>query len=94
MCNYTEVELRCGHVRYIVRSWCPTYSETHKRCAPQVVAVEFKLDKECSDCRAPDAKTLEFRMIVLGKKRRRSPVPGQHGRRYRMHRGCRWWSMV
>lgn len=42
MCDYTQVEFRCGHVRYTVRAWCTTYETTHKRCPPNVVAVEFR----------------------------------------------------
>ena len=42
MCNYTQVEYRCGHVRYTVRAWCTNYETTHKRCPPSVVAIEFR----------------------------------------------------
>ncbi|TVY93565.1 hypothetical protein LAWI1_G002679, partial [Lachnellula willkommii] len=47
MCNYTQVEYRCGHVRYTVRAWCTNYETTHKRCPPSVVAIEFRLDEQC-----------------------------------------------
>ncbi|KAH6673242.1 hypothetical protein B0J14DRAFT_66824 [Halenospora varia] len=53
MCNYTQVEFRCGHVRYTVRAWCHVYESTHIRCKPQVVAIEFRLQEPCGDCRAP-----------------------------------------
>ncbi|KAH8790876.1 hypothetical protein F5882DRAFT_324239 [Hyaloscypha sp. PMI_1271] len=53
MCDYTQVEFRCGHVRYTVRAWCTKYETTHKRCPPSVVAIEFRLDERCGDCRAP-----------------------------------------
>ncbi|KAH8797824.1 hypothetical protein F5884DRAFT_147560 [Xylogone sp. PMI_703] len=53
MCDYTQIEFRCGHVRYTVRSWCTIYETTHKRCPPNVVAVEFRLDERCGDCRTP-----------------------------------------
>ncbi|KAK6612185.1 hypothetical protein H4I96_01398 [Botrytis cinerea] len=43
MCDYTQVEFRCGHVRYTVRAWCINYETTHRRCPPNVVAVEFRL---------------------------------------------------
>jgi hypothetical protein len=42
MCDYTQVEFRCGHCRYTVRAWCVTYEKTHVRCRPNVVAVEFR----------------------------------------------------
>ncbi|RAL67909.1 hypothetical protein DID88_008634 [Monilinia fructigena] len=42
MCDYTQVEFRCGHVRYTVRAWCTNYETTHRRCPPNVVAVEFR----------------------------------------------------
>jgi hypothetical protein len=42
MCDYTQVEFRCGHVRYTVRAWCTNYETTHKRCPPTVVAIEFR----------------------------------------------------
>jgi hypothetical protein len=42
MCDYTQVEFRCGHCRYTVRAWCIVYETTHIRCRPNVVAVEFR----------------------------------------------------
>ncbi|PBP16691.1 hypothetical protein BUE80_DR012554 [Diplocarpon rosae] len=42
MCEYTQVEFRCGHCRYTVRAWCTHYEKTHKRCPPAVVAVEYR----------------------------------------------------
>lgn len=42
MCEYTQVEFRCGHVRYTVRAWCTNYERTHKRCPPSVVAVQYR----------------------------------------------------
>ncbi|KAJ5035570.1 uncharacterized protein L3040_008036 [Drepanopeziza brunnea f. sp. 'multigermtubi'] len=53
MCEYTQVEYRCGHVRYTVRAWCIDYETTHKRCPPCVVAVQYRLQECCGDCRAP-----------------------------------------
>jgi len=44
MCDYTQVEFRCGHVRYTVRAWCTNYETTHKRCPPSVVAIEFRYE--------------------------------------------------
>jgi hypothetical protein len=40
MCDYTQVEYKCGHLRYTVKSWCTKYQETHKRCPANVVAME------------------------------------------------------
>lgn len=39
MCDYTQVEYSCGHLRYTVRAWCVKYQETHKRCPANVVAI-------------------------------------------------------
>lgn len=39
MCDYTQVEFKCKHLRYTVRAWCVKYQETHKRCPPNVVAM-------------------------------------------------------
>ncbi|KAF2165311.1 hypothetical protein M409DRAFT_24161 [Zasmidium cellare ATCC 36951] len=51
MCDYTKVEYACGHLRYTVRAWCLKYQETHKRCPANVVAIEYRLDEKCGDCR-------------------------------------------
>jgi len=37
MCDYTQVEYSCGHLRYIVKAWCTSYPETQKRCPLNVV---------------------------------------------------------
>jgi hypothetical protein len=42
MCDYTQVEFRCGHCRYTVRAWCVVYETTQIRCQPNVVAVEYR----------------------------------------------------
>ncbi|PVH68609.1 hypothetical protein DL98DRAFT_440850 [Cadophora sp. DSE1049] len=42
MCDYTKVNFRCGHRRYIVRAWCKSYEVTHKKCPPKVKATEFR----------------------------------------------------
>ncbi|KIN03607.1 hypothetical protein OIDMADRAFT_158299 [Oidiodendron maius Zn] len=42
MCDYTQVEYECGHLRFIVRAWCTNYETTHRRCPPTVVALEFR----------------------------------------------------
>jgi hypothetical protein len=39
MCDYTQVQYKCSHLRYVVRAWCTKYQETHKRCPANVVAV-------------------------------------------------------
>lgn len=51
MCDHTQVEYTCGHVRYLVRAWCVKYEKTHIRCPANVVAVEFRLGERCSDCK-------------------------------------------
>jgi hypothetical protein len=39
MCDYTQVEYACGHLRYTVKAWCVKYQETHKRCPANVIAM-------------------------------------------------------
>ncbi|KAH7383312.1 hypothetical protein BKA66DRAFT_93621 [Pyrenochaeta sp. MPI-SDFR-AT-0127] len=48
MCDYTQVQYKCSHLRYVVRAWCTKYQETHKRCPANVVAIEYRLDENCS----------------------------------------------
>ncbi|KAF2654924.1 hypothetical protein K491DRAFT_693347 [Lophiostoma macrostomum CBS 122681] len=52
MCDYTQVQYKCSHLRYTVRSWCTKYQETQKRCQPNVVAIEQRLGENCGDCKA------------------------------------------
>ncbi|KAG9666518.1 hypothetical protein KCV03_g10405, partial [Aureobasidium melanogenum] len=47
MCDYTKVQYRCDHLRYTVRAWCVRYQESHKRCPPNVVAVEYRFEEPC-----------------------------------------------
>ncbi|KAK7183642.1 uncharacterized protein CC84DRAFT_1078660 [Paraphaeosphaeria sporulosa] len=47
MCDYTQVHYKCSHLRYTVRAWCTKYQETQRRCQPNVVAVEYRLDENC-----------------------------------------------
>jgi hypothetical protein len=39
MCDYTQVEYSCGHLRYTVKAWCIKYQQTQKRCLPNVIAM-------------------------------------------------------
>ncbi|RMZ67642.1 hypothetical protein GMOD_00001598 [Pyrenophora seminiperda CCB06] len=39
MCDYTQVQYKCTHVRYVVRAWCTKYQTTHVRCPANVTAV-------------------------------------------------------
>jgi hypothetical protein len=48
MCDYTQVEYECGHLRFIVRAWCENYETTHRRCPPTVVAIEFRYVRDTS----------------------------------------------
>lgn len=68
MCDYTKVEYACYHLRYTVRAWCVKYQETHKRCPANVVAVEYRLDERCGDCRDSPAP-----MYTLKKKASKLP---------------------
>ncbi|OAL42575.1 hypothetical protein IQ07DRAFT_581525 [Pyrenochaeta sp. DS3sAY3a] len=47
MCDYTAIQFKCVHKRYIVRAWCTKYQETHKRCPANVVTWEYRLDEYC-----------------------------------------------
>jgi hypothetical protein len=51
MCDYTQVEYACGHLRYTVKAWCVKYQETHKRCPANVIAmsVEYLLEATETD---------------------------------------------
>jgi hypothetical protein len=61
MCDYTQVEFRCGHCRYTVRAWCSVYETTHIRCRPNVVAVEFRyVDRNISHLHIKVTKLIFF----------------------------------
>ncbi|KAG4438628.1 hypothetical protein IFR05_005872 [Cadophora sp. M221] len=53
MCNYTEVNFGCTHRRYTVKWWCTGYKFSHKRCPSYTIAVEYRLNEQCGDCRKP-----------------------------------------
>ncbi|KAH8690395.1 hypothetical protein GQ44DRAFT_636909 [Phaeosphaeriaceae sp. PMI808] len=40
MCDYTQIQYKCSHLRYVVKAWCTKYQETHKRCPANVVAMQ------------------------------------------------------
>ncbi|SMR48256.1 unnamed protein product [Zymoseptoria tritici ST99CH_1A5] len=74
MCEYTKVEYACGHLRFTVRAWCIKYQESHKRCPANVVAVEYRLDERCGDCR--DTSSMKWSL-----KRKSSTVAVQTNKR-------------
>lgn len=39
MCDYTQVQFKCCHLRYLVQAWCVTYQQTHVRCPVNIVAM-------------------------------------------------------
>ena len=39
MCDFTQIEYRCFHLRYIVRSWCATQQESHTWFLLSIVAM-------------------------------------------------------
>ncbi|KAH8701176.1 hypothetical protein GQ44DRAFT_632458 [Phaeosphaeriaceae sp. PMI808] len=47
MCDYTQAQYKCTHLRYTVRSWCTKYQETQKKCPANVVAIVYHLDENC-----------------------------------------------
>jgi hypothetical protein len=59
MCDYTQIEFQCGHVRYTVRVWCTTYETTHRRCPLSIVAIEFRYVLFAKHlCLAPNNRSL------------------------------------
>ncbi|KAF2228806.1 hypothetical protein EV356DRAFT_457005 [Viridothelium virens] len=56
MCDYTQVEYQCGHIRYVVKAWCIKYQMTHKRCPANVVAIEYRLNEKCGRHKQNTAK--------------------------------------
>ncbi|KAK1828596.1 hypothetical protein QBC39DRAFT_264666 [Podospora conica] len=52
MCDYTQREYGCGHFRWIASRWCRDYTESQKRCKPNVVSFEVSpsLLKPCGEC--------------------------------------------
>ncbi|KAK2013404.1 hypothetical protein LZ32DRAFT_256694 [Colletotrichum eremochloae] len=47
MCNYTQREFRCNHVRWIVSRWCPLYARTQRRCPLHVTHCEYRGNEVC-----------------------------------------------
>ncbi|KAF1834366.1 hypothetical protein BDW02DRAFT_498509 [Decorospora gaudefroyi] len=47
MCDYTQVQYKCNHFRYVVKAWCTKYQQTHIRCPPNLTAVEYRLGENC-----------------------------------------------
>ncbi|KAH7092979.1 hypothetical protein FB567DRAFT_160499 [Paraphoma chrysanthemicola] len=57
MCDYTQVQYKCAHSRYVVRAWCTKYQETHKRCPANVVAMHnIDLTKTAATVKAHEVK--------------------------------------
>ncbi|KAH6613166.1 hypothetical protein C7974DRAFT_322261 [Boeremia exigua] len=52
MYDFTQIEYRCCHLRYIVRSWCVTYQESHTRCPLSVAmyAINFNRHEQADRC--------------------------------------------
>ncbi|KAI1471796.1 uncharacterized protein F4812DRAFT_192942 [Daldinia caldariorum] len=51
MCDYTQVEYCCQHLRFVVQRWCSVYERTNKVCAPNVTHLEIRHDELC--CKLP-----------------------------------------
>jgi hypothetical protein len=45
MCDYMQVEFRCGHVRYTVRTRCTNYERIHKHCAAKFITIQLRYVK-------------------------------------------------
>ncbi|KAH8647258.1 hypothetical protein BX600DRAFT_518532 [Xylariales sp. PMI_506] len=48
MCDYTQVQYYCDHLRFRVQRWCSSYERTHKVCPPRVTTAEYRADELCS----------------------------------------------
>ncbi|KAF1813954.1 hypothetical protein P152DRAFT_299083 [Eremomyces bilateralis CBS 781.70] len=67
MCDYTQVEYACGHLRYTVKAWCVKYQETHRRCPANVVAIEYRLNEKCGiACGGTSHRNKNFCRIIDG----------------------------
>lgn len=62
MCEWYQREWGCGHQLIGAAAWCPTYSQTERRCSIYISYVDFT----AGDC---------MRCI---KKREEVPVPWEH----------------
>ncbi|KAK4117412.1 hypothetical protein N656DRAFT_699712 [Canariomyces notabilis] len=51
MCDYTQREHACEHIRWIAARWCRQYTITHKRCPPNITHFEYRHEL-CGDCKA------------------------------------------
>ncbi|WDK22008.1 hypothetical protein CGRA01v4_13298 [Colletotrichum graminicola] len=69
MCNYTQREFSCNHVRWIVSRWCPLYARTQRRCPPHVTHCEYRGNEVCGECK-PSAPIVWESMI----RRNNAPV--------------------
>ncbi|KAI0121314.1 hypothetical protein BJ170DRAFT_688070 [Xylariales sp. AK1849] len=49
MCDYTQVQYCCDHLRFRVQKWCPSYERTHKVCPPNVTTAEYRADEATAD---------------------------------------------
>ncbi|KAH8759816.1 hypothetical protein F5883DRAFT_647720 [Diaporthe sp. PMI_573] len=60
MCEYNKIEYSCGHWHGQAAVWCPTYTRTHRRCAPQFTHYEYRNWEVCSHCKPPTYTPWEY----------------------------------
>ncbi|EFX01623.1 hypothetical protein CMQ_8089 [Grosmannia clavigera kw1407] len=51
MCQWTQRNYSCGHVRYVAAEWCRSYRMRKQRCSVDVTNVEDRCDELCASCR-------------------------------------------
>ncbi|KAK2059307.1 hypothetical protein LY76DRAFT_28874 [Colletotrichum caudatum] len=78
MCNYTQREFSCNHVRWIVSRWCPLYARTQRRCPPHVTHCEYRGNEVCGECK-PTVPIVWENMIRRNNTPVRLQEPGTHG---------------
>ncbi|KAK3396132.1 hypothetical protein B0T20DRAFT_261936 [Sordaria brevicollis] len=53
MCNYTQREYSCGHIRWLASKHCVDYKERRKKCQPTIMDFEERPQAVCGNCRQP-----------------------------------------
>lgn len=48
--NSQQIEYACGHWHGQAAVWCPTYTRTHRRCAPHFTHYQFRYVVDFAIC--------------------------------------------
>ncbi|KAH7628431.1 hypothetical protein B0T09DRAFT_343796 [Sordaria sp. MPI-SDFR-AT-0083] len=57
MCNYTQREYSCGHIRWLASKHCADYKERRKKCQPTIMDFEERPQTVCGNCRQPSEQS-------------------------------------